>query len=130
MAKQKWAKIPSNKILDRTIREIEKRGIKVILVENETEALEKVKNLLPNGAEVMTGSSTTLYQIGFMDYYLSDKHPWNALGLSIYNEKEKQNLLIILLQVLMQLQKQVIWLSSIDQELEVQPIVLQQVKLF
>jgi hypothetical protein len=52
--------------------------------------------LIPDlNVEVMTGSSTTLYQIGFMDFYLSNKPKWNCLGPKIFNEKdlEKQQIL-------------------------------------
>jgi L-lactate utilization protein LutC len=92
---EQWTKVPSQTTLSRTIDALKKRNFKVVLLENKTEAFEKLKQLIPAGAEVMTGSSTTLSQIGFMDYYISGKNPWKCLGPEIFNEKnwEKQSTL-------------------------------------
>jgi hypothetical protein len=92
---QEWTKIPPQPTLDRTVEALKKRNFKVIVLENKTQAFEKLKQMIPAGAEVMTGSSTTLSQIGFMDYYISGKNPWKCLGPEIFNEKnwEKQNAL-------------------------------------
>jgi len=42
-------------------------------------ALKRIINLIPPGKEVMTGSSTTLDQIGFTEMLKSGKHPWKNL---------------------------------------------------
>jgi len=73
---KEWTKIPSSTTLDKTIEALRKRNYTVVLLENKVQALQKLKESIPAGAEVMTGSSTTLQQIGFMDYYLSGKNPW------------------------------------------------------
>jgi len=86
----KWTQIPTEPELLRAIGEIKKRNIDVILVENKGEALEKIKQLIPAKVSVMTGSSTTLYEIGFMDYYLSGQNPWICLGPQVYGEKDFQ----------------------------------------
>jgi hypothetical protein len=83
-----WTKIPSPAILDKTVEALRKRGFSVAVLENKIQALQKLKDLLPAGGEVMTGSSTTLYQIGFMDYYLGGKNSWHCLGPEIFNEKD------------------------------------------
>jgi hypothetical protein len=49
--------------------------------------LEKIKELIPRGASVMNGSSTTLNEIGFVDYLKSGEHGWNNLHENIINEK-------------------------------------------
>lgn len=86
-----WNSIPSDKIIDKTIESLKKRGFVVALVDDKAQALNKIKEIIPDlDIEVMTGSSTTLYQIGFMDYYLSDKSKWNRLGPVIFNEKDPQ----------------------------------------
>ncbi len=71
------------------------RNVTVHIVNNREEALEKVKSLIPDGAEVMTGSSTTLEQIGFVDLLKSGKHPWKNLKDAIVTEKDpaKQGIL-------------------------------------
>lgn len=68
--------IPSLSIIEKTVASLTARNVTVHLVENASEALEVVKSLIPHGAEVMTGSSTTLQQIGFVDLLKSDQHPW------------------------------------------------------
>ncbi|MFX1497098.1 MAG: lactate utilization protein [Promethearchaeota archaeon] len=90
--KEKWTHLPSSLELLQTIENIEYRNIDVLLVNNREEALEKIKQKIPEGVKVMTGSSTTLYEIGFMDYYLSGKTPWTCLGPMVYQETnpEKQ----------------------------------------
>ncbi len=90
-----WTKIPSQAIIDTTVEALRRRGFTVIVLDKKTQAFEKLKELLPAGAEIMTGSSTSLYQIGFMDYYISGKNPWHCLGPEIFTEKDpvKQSLL-------------------------------------
>lgn len=60
-----------------------------------TDALAKIKELIPEGASVMNGSSVTLEQIGFVDYLKSDEHKWNNLHAGIVAEKDpvKQHVL-------------------------------------
>ena len=60
------------------------------ILDNKEQALQRLKELLPAGAEVMTASSTTLYQIGFMDFYLGGKNPWHCLGPEIFKEKDPE----------------------------------------
>jgi len=89
--KPSWNVIPSDKIINKTIEALKKRGFTVDLVDNKAQALDKVKGLIPDlNVEVMTGSSTTLYQIGFIDFYLSDKSKWTRLGPVIFNEKDPE----------------------------------------
>ena len=69
------------------------RNVKVHFVNTKEEALEMVKGLIPAGSEVMNGSSTTLDQIGFVDYLKSGTHGWKNLKEEIVAEKDpaKQN---------------------------------------
>ncbi len=83
-----WTKIPTPATIEQTIEALRRRGFTVFALENKIQAFEKLKDLLPAGAEVMTGSSTTLYQIGFMDYYISGKNPWKCLGPEVFREKD------------------------------------------
>ncbi len=84
----KWDSIPSEKEIQETIKNVQDRGITVHLVKNRKEALEKIKQLIPQGSEVMNGSSTTLIEIGFVDYLKEGNHGWNNLHESILNEKD------------------------------------------
>ncbi len=65
------------------------RNIEAIMVENGAEALEKIKEFIPQGASVMNGASVTLEQIGFVDYLKSGEHGWNNLHATIVAETDK-----------------------------------------
>jgi L-lactate utilization protein LutB len=88
--KSHWNKIPTEKTIQNTVRNISKRGVTVTLVNNKQDALKKVKELIPSDSTVMNGSSTTLYQIGFMNYYIKQNNHWKILGPEIFNEKDPQ----------------------------------------
>lgn len=86
---KKWNKTASEKIIKKTIEAAQKRGIKTIIAENKNEALEKLKELIPAGAEVMNGSSTTLNEIGFTDYLKRGEHGWKNLHEQTIAEQDK-----------------------------------------
>ena len=91
MLSQETAQTPfsiSEEVLSRTKTALESHGINVIVVDTKEVAFQLMKDLIPSGAEVMTGSSTTLQQIGFMDYYISNQHPWKNLGTPIFKEQD------------------------------------------
>ena len=71
-----------------TIKALEKRGIKVSHAANGDEALATVRKLIPPNAEVMSGSSTTLIEIGFEDYVAGGKSGWNLLHTKITAEDD------------------------------------------
>jgi L-lactate utilization protein LutB len=83
-----WNKIPSPTVLGNTITEIERRGIKVIVAENGEDALFVLKGLIPPGAEVMNGSSTTLIEIGYEEFIAGDTTGWNLLHKRITAEND------------------------------------------
>lgn len=86
----KWKKFPNEIQIQNTLESVKKRNIDVYFVKDKEEALEKIKELIPDNSSVMTGSSTTLYQIGFMRYYLLEKNPWICLGPEIYQEEDQE----------------------------------------
>lgn len=71
------------------------RGFLPETVETGKLALERIKELIPEGASVMNGSSRTLEEIGFIDYLKESKHKWNNLHKAVVKEKDpvKQSLL-------------------------------------
>lgn len=83
-----WLKMPSEKELKESIDAIKLRGINVIVANNKKEALEKIKEIIPNKSEVMNGSSTTLNEIGFTDFLKSGAHKWKNMHEEILNEKD------------------------------------------
>lgn len=74
--------------LDRVIAALAARGITAVVVDGRTEALEKVKSLIPQGASVMNGSSRTLEEIGYIDHLKSGTHGWKNLKADILEEED------------------------------------------
>lgn len=54
--------IPSKEIVEKTAVALKERNINALIVDTKEQALEKIKELIPQGASVMNGSSTTLEQ--------------------------------------------------------------------
>jgi hypothetical protein len=85
---EKWNRIPSPDIIEKTVQEIEKRGIKVITAADSEEALSQLKKIIPPGAEVMNGSSTTLIEIGYEDYISGGRSGWKPFHAIITAEND------------------------------------------
>jgi len=82
--------IPSAEITEKTTAALKERNINVIVANTKEEALDKVKSLIPASVSVMNGSSTTLQQIGFVDYLKSGNSGWKNLHEDILEEKDPQ----------------------------------------
>lgn len=89
---QKWNTIPSPEVVEKTVHEIERRGIHVILLQSGEEALSVLKRIIPPGAEVMTGSSTTLIEIGYEEYISQGQSGWKLVhaGITAENDDRKR----------------------------------------
>ncbi|MCP8307597.1 MAG: lactate utilization protein [archaeon] len=83
-----YDKLPPKEVVKKTMEAVKSRGISVEFVNTKEDALKRLKELIPSGAEVMTGGSTTLEQIGFMDLLKSGKHQWKNLKDKILAEKD------------------------------------------
>ncbi len=83
-----WNAIPSDQVIDKTVEALKKRQVQVLVVNNRSEALAKLKEIIPAGASVMTGGSTTLDQIGFTALLKSKNHRWRNLKDAIFTEKD------------------------------------------
>ena len=71
-----------------TIQALAQRNVTAVAVKTKEEALAHITKLIPAGASIMNGSSTTLNQIGFIDYLTSGTHGWNNLHEAIIAEKD------------------------------------------
>ena len=80
----------NKKELEALSLKMKERNFEVEIVASKEEALEAVKNSLPKGVEVMTGSSTTLKEIGFMDYLSSKESKVVSLQEKINEENDQQ----------------------------------------
>ncbi len=84
----KYDILASKETVEKTMKALKPRGINTEFVNKKEDALNRLKKLIPPGAEVMTGGSTTLDQIGFTDMLKSGKHPWKNLKDAILAEKD------------------------------------------
>lgn len=80
--------IVSNQRIEKTKAALEKKGYIVSVVSTKEEALTYIQNTVPKDATVMNGSSTTLDEIGFIDYLKSGKHNWKNLHEKVLAEKD------------------------------------------
>jgi L-lactate utilization protein LutC len=90
-----YTTLADKKSLDKTILSLSGKGYKVFNTQSSSEALEKIKEIIPEGSVLMNGSSTTLNQIGFSDLLKDNNHKWNNLHEAIVSETdtEKQSIL-------------------------------------
>lgn len=90
---ERWSRMPSEEKIASTVSAIEGRGINVSRVESGEAALNKIKEIIPSGAEVMNGSSTTLIEIGFVEFLSSGQHSWRDYHrvVTSENDADKRN---------------------------------------
>jgi len=84
----KYDTLASKETVEKTMKALKPRGINAEFVNKKEDALNRLEKLIPSGAEVMTGGSTTLDQIGFTELLKSGKHPWKNLKGAILAEKD------------------------------------------
>jgi L-lactate utilization protein LutB len=80
--------LASKDTIQKTMTALKERGHWPELVETRSDALQKIKELIPQGVSVMNGSSRTLEEIGFVDYLKEGKHGWNNLHEAILAETD------------------------------------------
>ena len=85
---EKWTRLPDNKSILRTITALQDRGIKAESVPTREDALKLLTKKIPPGAEVMTGASATLDEIGFLQLLKLGTHQWKNLKSEITGEKD------------------------------------------
>lgn len=77
--------LPDDDTIDVTVANLEANGFAVVVVDSAEDALETVKSHIPAGASVMNGHSTTLEEIGFIEYLSEGDHEWESLPDDIWN---------------------------------------------
>jgi hypothetical protein len=88
---EKWSSVPSEEDIALTAHRIEEKGnIEVIRVADAKAALAKIEELIPRGAEVMNGSSTTLIEIGYQDLMNNGEPGWKDLHKIVTSEDDAQ----------------------------------------
>jgi L-lactate utilization protein LutB len=75
--------LPDEDTLDETVANLEANGFDVVVVDTAAAALETLISHIPAGASVMNGHSTTLEEVGFVEYLTGDDHDWESLPAKI-----------------------------------------------
>ena len=76
---------PDDETIDEAIENLEANGFDVVVVDSTDEALETLKSHIPAGASVMNGHSTTLEEVGFVEYLSDGDHEWESLPDEIWS---------------------------------------------
>jgi len=82
-----YSKTADATTIEKTIAALKGHNFQAELVATKQAALARIKDLIPAGANVMSGSSTTLNEIGFTEYMKSGTHGWKNLKEEIVEEK-------------------------------------------
>ncbi|MDD5082780.1 MAG: lactate utilization protein [Dehalococcoidales bacterium] len=85
-----WNKIPDETIIQKTMTGLRQRNFNPVVVADRNGALKKLRQMIPDGSELMTGSSTTLEEIGFIPLLTTNQHPWRNYKDKIFAEKDPQ----------------------------------------
>ncbi len=88
--RERWSRMPDDATIERTVAAIEARNIRVILADTAGDALRAVVDLLPEGAEVMNGYSTTLIEIGFDRALKENRKGWRDYHAVITAEDDTE----------------------------------------
>ncbi|WP_435334929.1 lactate utilization protein [Haloarchaeobius sp. TZWWS8] len=77
--------LPDDETVEETVENLEARGFDVVLVDSAEEALDAVKDQIPADVSVMNGHSTTLEEIGFVEYLNEGDHGWENLAGQVWS---------------------------------------------
>ena len=84
-ADESYDQLPDEETVQATVENLEARGFDVVVVDTADEALDALVGAIPAGASVMNGHSTTLEEIGFVDYLNGDEHDWENLAGQVWS---------------------------------------------
>lgn len=85
----RWSRIPDDETIKKTIAAVEARNIRVIFADTAADALRAVVDLLPEGAEIMNGYSTTLVEMGFDRVLKENPKGWRDYHAVITAENDE-----------------------------------------
>lgn len=83
-----YTQLATSAQIQQTVAAVQARGVKVQLVDTAAQALEKVQQLLPDGATVMTAASETLKTIGLEAMLKAKAHAWVNLKDALLAESD------------------------------------------
>jgi len=76
--------LPDDQSIDKTVTHLEENGFDVIVVDSAEDALSEIQSQIPADVSVMNGHSTTLEEIGFVEYLSEGEHGWESLPDEIW----------------------------------------------
>ncbi|KAG0303122.1 hypothetical protein BGZ98_006973, partial [Dissophora globulifera] len=82
-----YSKAASTERFETTKAGLEAKGFKVTVAEDKDDAFEKLKGLIPAGASLNVAHSTSLEEIGFIDYLIGET-PYDNIRTKILAEKD------------------------------------------
>jgi len=85
-----YTSLASTESIEKTKEALQKNNFILYHLKTKEEALEKVKELIPEGASIMNGTSETLHEIGYVDFLKSRNHKWINLHKAILAESDLQ----------------------------------------
>ncbi|MEN6516936.1 MAG: lactate utilization protein [Methanospirillum sp.] len=86
----RWSRVPDEATIDRTVGAIEARNVRVVRTATADGARQTLLDLIPEGAEVMNGSSTTLNEIGYEQLLKENSKGWRDYHAVITAENDDQ----------------------------------------
>jgi len=76
---------PDEETIDEAVENLEANGFDVVVVDSPADALETIQSHIPAESSVMNGHSTTLEEIGFVEYLSEGDHEWESLPDQIWS---------------------------------------------
>jgi hypothetical protein len=83
-----YTELASTEAIEKSAAALTANGFMPEVVANKEAALARIKELIPTGASVMNGTSTTLQEIGYIDYLKADDHGLHNLHEAILAETD------------------------------------------
>lgn len=77
--------LPDDETVAEAVENLEANGFEVVVVDTADEALDTLQSHIPAGASVMNGHSTTLEEVGFVEYLGEGEHDWESLPEEIWS---------------------------------------------
>jgi L-lactate utilization protein LutC len=76
--------------VEKTIAQLAEHNYHAEIAANKEEALARIQELIPAGASINNGASTTLQEIGLVEYLKSGGHGWNNLHEAVLAETDPE----------------------------------------
>ncbi|MDS0223556.1 lactate utilization protein [Haloarcula sp. S1AR25-5A] len=77
--------LASDAAIEEAVENLEENGFEVVVVDSADDALAELQSLIPADASVMNGHSTTLEEVGFVEYLSDGDHGWESLPDEIWS---------------------------------------------